>query len=91
MALVNSLLDTRIARQLFHKTHWKNNWDNFVNSLLPSVFLQRARLYKMFLENLQEPMGLNIFPKPETAYLVDPHDCRVVGSISAIDMIIKYF
>lgn len=56
-----------------------------------SVFLKRAQLYKVFLDSLREPMGLTILPKPGMAYLVDPKNCRVLGSISAIDMTIKYF
>jgi len=55
------------------------------------VFLQRAQLYKAFLDGLQEPMGLSIPPKPGKAYLVDPKDCKVLGSISGTDMTIHYF
>lgn len=53
------------------------------------VFLQRAQLYKAFLDGLREPMGLSIEPKPGTAYLVDPKNCQVLGSISAVDMTIR--
>lgn len=54
------------------------------------TFLQRAKLYKVFLDSFRETLGLTS-PKLGKAYLVDPKNCQILGSISASDMTIHYF
>ncbi len=63
----------------------------FIRKDEAQVFLERAKLYKVFLESLHESMGLEIILKLGIAYLIDPVNCRVVGSISAEEMSIRLF
>lgn len=55
-----------------------------------SLFCKGAELYKVFLESFHKLLDL-VPPKLDKAYLVNPIDCKIVGSISATDMKISYF